>query len=120
LEADFLIILFVPPLIALACSFYAKSRAAFWILRAGSIWYLVTALMLVVVDSDCSSNYFSYRNCQMIPDGLIEIYSAFYLLNLLSYMFISPALVLVALGLEIYHRRKQASDTLASETEPVS
>lgn len=56
----------------------------------------------------------------MIPDGLIEIYSAFYLLNLLSYMFISPALVLVALGLEIYHRRKQASDTLASETEPVS
>lgn len=121
MEADFLIVLFVPPLIALACSFYAKSRAAFWILRAGSIWYLVTALMLVVVDSDCSSNYFSYRNCQIIPDSVIEIYSAFYILNLLFYAFIAPALALIALGIEIYHRRKRASeDTPASETERVS
>jgi len=121
LEADFLIVLFVPPLIALACSFYAKSRAAFWILRTGSIWYLVTALILLMVENDCSSNYFSYRNCQTIPDSVIEIYSAFYILNLLSYAFIAPALALIALGLEIYHRRKQASDdTSASETEPAS
>ena len=117
LKAEALVIMFVPPLFALGCSFYSKSKVALWIVRLGSYWYLFTFSIFVLFSYDCSFSNYAWGNCRFLPDVATTAYDAIHIPNTLSYSFVAPVLVLIALGFEIYARRLMKKSRDANSIE---
>lgn len=86
-------------------SFFTKSGVAKWLTLIISVVGFIAIIDFTILEYDCTQDKFVYVQCSFLPDKLAAILSSIYFFCWLFIVFVSPVLVLVALGFEIYVRK---------------
>jgi hypothetical protein len=97
----------VLPLVAVALSFFAKSKAAFLILRYGGGYFFVAFSISWVLNYDCGFPPFHFGTCQTLPQFLADFYSIPHMINVGALFFIAPVLLLLVTFFEFRTRAKR-------------
>lgn len=85
--------------------FFAKSKAAKWVLRIISIWIIVAIFNIAFLEYDCQRGKFIYAGCSLLPRNISDVLSALHILNVFFVGFGAPILALIAFGFEVYVRK---------------
>lgn len=100
-----LLFTFVIPIVAVAFSFFARSKVAKYILRLGGFYFFGSLSIAWALFVDCGFNNFQFGTCGHFPQGLAEFFTVVHLANLVLMAFVAPVLVLVAVLFEVLKRR---------------
>lgn len=107
MDLEAFLFMFLPPVCAVALSFFTKSSVAKHILRWGGLWFIMNFLLAEALLIDCGFNDFSFQTCQYLPQPLSDFYTLPHLFNLALYVFVAPFLLLLAGVFELMARLDQ-------------
>lgn len=96
----------VPPALAVALSFRAKSKAGRTLLLAAGVASLVVFAVLALAYLDCEFNDFTYMNCGFLPAIIARALGLLQALFLVAYLVGGPVLLVIAAILEMIARTR--------------
>lgn len=108
MDLETLLFMFLPPVCAVALSFFTKSTLAKQTLCWGGLWFILNFLLAEALLIDCGFNDFSFQTCQYLPQPLSDFYTLPHFFNLALYVFVAPFLLLLAGVFELVARKDQA------------
>ncbi|MGH1414062.1 MAG: hypothetical protein ACRBB0_11255 [Pelagimonas sp.] len=103
-----LLFFFALPLIAIASSFYAKSKIARRLLKVGGGYFLVTFSLAWALNQDCGYSDFHFGTCASLPQSIADFYDTPHLINIAAFVFLAPVLLVLAAFFEFLARRTEA------------
>lgn len=97
---------FGPYTIAFFLGRYAKSKIAKYILMGVSPFLCAAGALYIVIASGCDYSDFQFRHCPQMPLLMSGIMNIFQFVFIVVYYLLFPALVILALVLEVLFRRR--------------
>ena len=104
-----LLFLGIPALIVFMLSFLFESRIAFWIVRVGSVWFMLSFTITSFVAYDCEWSDFAFHSCNYLPKELSRNLTTPHFLNILSYAVLAPFLLMISIITEFWVRYKNGT-----------
>ena len=105
---DFLF-LGIPAVIVFMLSFLFESKTAYWIVRVGSIWFMLSFSITAFVAYDCEWSNLAFHSCYNIPKEISRNLTIPHFLNMLSYIYLGPLLLIISIIIEFWVRRKKGT-----------